>query len=141
MNAQTEEIDATQDRIIAEISALDEWTDVYQYLIGLGKKLKVPGEEFKTEENLISGCQSNLWLASEFKDHKVHYYADSDAVITRGILALILKVLNRRRPEDILNAELYFIDQTGLSEHLSPVRSNGLAQVIVHIREHALRYV
>ena len=134
------EIDAEQDKIIEEISALDEWTDVYQYLISLGRCLEMPDQEIKKDENLIRGCQSRLWLFSEYKEGRVYYYADSDALIAKGILALLLRVLNKRNPEDIINADLYLIEKTGLSEHLSPVRSTGLAQVLVHIREHAMRY-
>ncbi len=133
------DIKKQQDKIIEKISALNEWTDMYQYLISLGRQLKMP-PEMKKDENLISGCQSKLWLASEFRDGRMHYYADSDALITRGILVLILRVLNDRKPEDIVNADLYFIEKTGLSEHLSPVRSNGLSQVLVHIKERAMRH-
>lgn len=128
-----------QDKIIREITALDQWTEMYQYLISLGRHLKMP-PEMKVDKNLISGCQSKLWLATEFKDGRMHYYADSDALITRGILVLILRVLNNRKPEEIVNADLYFMDKTGLSEHLSPVRSNGLSQVLVHIKERAMRH-
>ena len=133
------EMNREQDKIIKEISALDQWTKMYQYLISLGRHLKMP-PEMKKDKNLISGCQSKLWLASEFKDGRMHYYADSDALITRGILFLILRVLNNRKPEEIVNADLYFIDKTGLLEHLSPVRSSGLAQVLAHIKERAMRH-
>ncbi|MDZ7860387.1 MAG: SufE family protein [Candidatus Krumholzibacteriota bacterium] len=135
------EINEIQDRIIDEVSALDGRADLYQYLIKLGREIKLPSKEFRKDENLISGCQSKLWLASEFNSGKVIYYADSDAVITRGILTLLLQVINRRKPEDIVGADLYFLEKTGLSEHLSPVRSNGLAQVLVHIRKHARGYI
>ncbi len=133
-------INEIQDRIIEEVSALDGRAGLYQYLIKLGREGKALPEEFRKDRNLISGCQSKLWLASEFKSGKVIYYADSDAVITRGILKLLLRVLNRRKPEDIVGADLYFLEKTGLSEHLSPVRSSGLAQLLVHIRKHAGRY-
>ena len=134
-----DEMNREQDKIIREITALDQWTEMYQYLISLGRHLKMP-PEMKVDENLISGCQSKLWLTSEFRDGRMHYYADSDALITRGILVLILRVLNNRKPEEIVNADLYFMDKTGLSEHLSPVRSNGLSQVLVHIKERAMRH-
>lgn len=134
-STEVNEINAAQDEIIAEISALDEWADLYQYLINLGAKLNLPDQDFKTDDNLVRGCQSKLWLAGELNDGRVVYYADSDAVIIRGILALILRVLNNRRPVEIVDADLYFIEETGLAEHLSPVRSNGLEQALVNVKE------
>ncbi len=132
--------DEVQEQIIREISALDEWTDVYQYLIKLGKNLEIPDEGFRREENLVAGCQSNLWLGSELKKGLVIYRAYSEAVITRGMLRLILRVLNNRKPEDIVNADLYFITRTGLDTHLSPTRSEGLSAMIKRMKEQAGKY-
>jgi len=140
MAEEKSEINRIQDQIISEISALDEWTDVYQYLISLGRDLEIPDEHFRKDENLISGCQSKLWLDSRLENRKVVYSAASDTVIIMGILALILKVLNNREPAKIVNADLYFLEKTGLYQHLSPVRSNGLAQVVWNIKEKAREY-
>ncbi len=132
-----DEINTIQDNIIEEISGLNDWIDFYEYLIKLGKEFKAAGEGLKTEENLISGCQSSLWLDSELKNGRVIYRAQSDALITRGILALILRVLNNRRPGEIVSSELYFIYKTGLKEHLSPARSKGLSAILKRMKEQA----
>ena len=126
--------DPIQDEIIKEFEGL-EWFDKYSLLISFGKKLKPMGDEFKTEENSISGCQSKVWIRSYIQDGKLIFDLDSDAMITRGIIALVAKVMNNRSPQDILNTDLYFIDEIGLKSNLSPARSNGLESIIRRMRE------
>jgi len=126
--------DAIQDEIIEEFDGL-EWFDKYSLLISFGKKLKPMDEEFKTEDNSISGCQSKVWVRSYNKDGKLSFDLDSDAMITKGIIALVVKVVNDRYPQEILNADLYFIDKIGLKSNLSPARSNGLESIISRIKE------
>ena len=131
------DIDATQNRIIEEFSDHSEWFEKYEHLIRIGKEKPTQSKELKTDENRISGCQSDVWLSAELRDGRIHYLADSDALITRGIIALVLRVLNGRTPSDIVNAELYFLEDIGLKSHLSPARSNGLAAIINSIRSRA----
>ena len=126
-------INETQDRIIEELLPLNNWFEKYEYLIGLGKALKPLDEEFKTDENLISGCQSKVWLKAVKKDNKIYMTADSDALITKGIIALLLRVLNNQSPEDIVNCNLYFVEKIGLSTNLSPARANGVVSIIKQI--------
>lgn len=126
--------------IVEEFQMFDNWMDKYNYLIELGKELESLEEEFKTKKYLISGCQSQLWLVSEFKDGKVYFRADSDAIITKGIAYLLVKVLSDSSPEEILDYDMGFLDKIGLKEHLSPTRANGLSSMIKQIRLYALVY-
>jgi cysteine desulfuration protein SufE len=126
-----------QDAIINEFAEHGDWFEKYEHLIGLGREMPSQGEELKREENRISGCQSEVWLTAELRDGRVRILADSDAMITRGIIALLLRVLNDRSPEEIVEADLYFLEKIGLKSHLSPARSNGLAAVVSGIRSRA----
>jgi len=130
----------TQDDIIEEFSIFDDWLDRYNYLIELGGELKPIEEGLKTTENLINGCQSKVWLDVGFQDGKIVYEADSDAIIVKGIVALLVKVLNNRTPDEILETDLYFIDAIGLKQNLSPTRSNGLVAMVKKMRLYALAY-
>ena len=127
-------IDQIQDAIIAEFGVFDQWMDKYEYIIDLGKKLPVIDGRYKTDEHLIRGCQSQVWLRAELDNGTVRFTADSDAVITKGIIALLVRVLADQKPADIARAELYFIDAIGLQEHLSPTRSNGLVNMVNTLR-------
>ena len=128
------------EEIVEEFQMFDNWMDKYNYLIELGKELESLDEEFKTKKYLISGCQSQLWLVSEFKDGKVYFRADSDAIITKGIAYLLVKVLSGSSPQEILDYDMDFLDKIGLKEHLSPTRANGLSSMIKQIRLYALVY-
>lgn len=123
-------IDEAQNRIIREMSDLDDWLDKYEYIIGLGKKHVGMDERYKTEENAIPGCESNVWIHAEKNGNALRFLADSDSVITKGILALLLRVLDNRSPEEITLADLFFIAETGLSAHLSPSRATGLKSIV-----------
>jgi cysteine desulfuration protein SufE len=129
-----------QDQIIEEFSIFDDWMDKYSYLIDLGKDLSGLPEEQKKDNILIKGCQSQVWLDSEFKDNKIYFKADSDAIITKGIVALLIKVMSGLEPKEIMNADLYFIDKIGLQENLSPTRSNGLVAMIKQMKMYGLAY-
>ena len=133
-------INEIQDEIIDEFSLFDDWMDKYQYLIDLSKNLPVIDEKYKTEENLIKGCQSQVWLAAEYKDGKVFFTADSDAIITKGIISLLIRVLSGQSPQDILDFDLHFIESIGLKENLSPTRSNGLLAMIKQMKIYALAF-
>lgn len=132
--------DKIQDEIIDEFSIFDDWLDKYDYLIQLSETLPPMDERFRTERYLIEGCQSRVWVSAELRDGRVWYSADSDAIITKGIVALLIRVLSGRTPQEIIDTELYFIDRTGLSENLSPTRSNGLLSMIKQMRMYALAY-
>ena len=132
--------DKIQDEIIEEFSIFDDWLDKYDYLIQLSETLPPMEEKYRTERYLIEGCQSRVWVAAELRDERVWYSADSDAIITKGIVALLIRVFSGRTPQEILDTELYFIDRTGLSENLSPTRSNGLLSMIKQMRMYALAY-
>lgn len=136
--AQT--INELQDAVIEEFSDFDDWMDKYQMLIDLGNDLEPLDEKYKTEQNLIDGCQSRVWLQCDDVDGKLVFTADSDALIVKGIIALLVRVLSVQTPKDILDADLYFIDRIGLREHLSPTRSNGLLAMIKQIKAYALAY-
>ena len=123
-------VNEIQDAIISEFNLFDAWGDRYEYIIDLGKKLPVIDDRYKTDEHLIRGCQSQVWLRAEMEDGKMKFTADSDAVITKGIIALLIRVLAGQKPEAVANADLYFIDAIGLQEHLSPTRSNGLVSMV-----------
>lgn len=134
-------INEIQDEIIAEFSDYDDWMDKYQLLIDLGNEQQPLDEQYKNESNLIEGCQSRVWLQADLTDEgKIHFQAESDALIVKGIITLLIRVLNDQTPDDILNADLYFIDQIGLREHLSPTRSNGLLAMMKQMRMYALAF-
>ena len=132
--------DKIQDEIIDEFSIFDDWLDKYDYLIQLSETLPPMDERFRTERYLIEGCQSRVWVSAELRDGRVWYSADRDAIITKGIVALLIRVLSGRTPQEIIDTEWYFIDRTGLSENLSPTRSNGLLSMIKQMRMYALAY-
>ena len=127
-------INDIQDEIVEEFGIFDQWMDKYEYIIDLGRKLPLIDDQYKHEENLVPGCQSQVWLHAEIEDGRVHFTADSDAVITKGIIALLIRVLSDQPPREISQAELYFIDRIGLKEHLSPTRSNGLVNMVARIK-------
>lgn|SRR5690606_34521998 len=129
-----------QDEIIDEFSMFEDWEERYQYMIDLGKTLPIIDEQFKTENNLIKGCQSKVWLHSEMKNDKVVFTADSDAIITKGIIAILIRVFSNQHPTDIVVADMTFIDDLGLKEHLSPTRANGLVSMIKQIKMYAIAY-
>jgi len=133
-------IKKTQEEIIREFEVFDDWLDKYDYLIELSNDLPLIKPEYKTNEYLINGCQSKVWLRADLVDNKILFTADSDAVITKGIIALLIRVLSNREPKEILDTDLYFIDQIGLRENLSPTRSNGLVAMIKKIKLYALAY-
>ena len=133
-------INETQDEIIEEFTALDDWMDRYQMLIDLGEEQAPLVDADKTEQNLIDGCQSRVWIVCEEKDGKLHFRADSDALIVKGLVALVLQVMNDHRPDEIYAADLYFIERIGLRDHLSPTRSNGLLAMVKQIRMYALAF-
>lgn len=133
-------IDELQDEVIAEFSDFDDWMDKYQLLIDLGNEQKPLDEAYKTDANLIDGCQSRVWLQADLIDGKVHFQAESDALIVKGIIALLIKVVSDHTPDEILNSDLYFIDKIGLKEHLSPTRSNGLLAMVKQMRMYALAF-
>lgn len=133
-------INETQDEIIEEFTALDDWMDRYQMLIDLGEEQAPLVDADKTEQNLIDGCQSRVWIVCEEKDGKLHFRADSDALIVKGLVALVLQVVNDHRPDEIYAADLYFIERIGLRDHLSPTRSNGLLAMVKQIRMYALAF-
>ncbi len=127
-------IDEIQNAIIDDFSYLDDWEMRYEYIIELGKSLPIIEDKFKTDEFLIKGCQSRVWLKADYKSGILSFKADSDAVITKGIIALLIKVLNQQKTENIANAELYFIEKIGLKDHLSPTRSNGLRSMMTQMK-------
>jgi cysteine desulfuration protein SufE len=131
-------INERQDALIEEFMAFTDWMDRYALLIELGNSLPPLDEQYKTENNLIEGCQSRVWLHAVFTDGKIYFRAESDAVIVKGIVSLLTQVLSGHTPQEILNADLYFIERTGLREHLSPTRSNGLVAMVKQMRMYAL---
>ncbi|MDH6309802.1 cysteine desulfuration protein SufE [Dysgonomonas sp. PFB1-18] len=133
-------INEVQDEIIEEFSMFDDWMDRYALLIELGNSLGKLEDKYKTEDNLIVGCQSRVWLEAEYTDGKIIFRAESDAVIVKGIIALLIKVLSDRTPDEIINADLYFIEKIGLKENLSPTRSNGLVSMIKQMRFYAMAF-
>ncbi len=133
-------LNEVQDRIIEDFSIFEDWMDKYQQLIELGKDLPPIDEKKRTESYLIKGCQSKVWLDAELENGKISFTADSDAIITKGIVALLIQVLNQRTPKEILEGELYFIDKIGLKENLSPTRSNGLVSMVKQMRLYAIAY-
>ena len=133
-------VNELQDNIIEDFSAFDDWMDKYQMLIDLGNELEPLDTKLKTESNLINGCQSRVWLQADYTDGKMELSADSDALIVKGIIALLIRVLSGHTPSEILSSDLYFIDRIGLKDHLSPTRSNGLLAMIKQIRMYALAF-
>ena len=133
-------INEIQDEIIEEFSGFDDWMDKYQLLIDLGNEQEPLDEKYKTEQNLIDGCQSRVWLQADLVDGKIHFSAESDALIVKGIVALLIRVLSDHTPQEILDADLYFIEEIGLKEHLSPTRSNGLLAMVKQIKMYALAF-
>jgi len=133
-------IDEKQKEIIDEFSLFDDWMDKYNYLIELSRDLPEMDPQKKTEDNLIEGCQSKVWLDAQMDGYKLVFLADSDAIITKGIIALLIRVLSGHKPEEIKNADLHFIDQIGLKENLSPTRSNGLLAMVNKIKAYAMAY-
>lgn len=133
-------INEVQDEIIEEFAMFDDWMDRYSLLIELGNSMEKLDDKYKVENNLIMGCQSRVWLQADYVDGKVVFKAESDAVIVKGIIALLVKVLSNRTPDEIINADLYFIEKIGLKENLSPTRSNGLVSMIKQMRFYAMAY-
>lgn len=134
-------INEIQDDIVAEFSEVDDWMDRYGMIIDLGNSLPPIDEQYRDPAHLIEGCQSRVWVNAELTpEGRVHYTADSDAIIVKGIISLIVKVLDNQTPDDIINADLHFIDDIGLSEHLSPTRSNGLLAMLKQMRLYALAF-
>lgn len=131
-------INEIQDGIIDDFSYFDDWMDKYEYIIDLGKNLPLIDESQKTDEKLISGCQSRVWLGVDHKDGKVEFTADSDAVITKGIIGLLIQVMSNQPAKEIVESDLYFIDKIGLKEHLSPTRSNGLLSMVKQMKMYAV---
>ena len=137
MNSSIQEI---QNEIIDEFSMFDDWMQRYEYMIELGKSLPLIDEQYKLEENTIKGCQSRVWVHAQMSDGKVVFTADSDAIITKGIIAIMVRVLSDQKPGDIVKADMGFIDEIGLKEHLSPTRANGLVSMIKQLKLYALAY-
>lgn len=133
-------INELQDQITEEFALFDDWIDKYNYLIDLGKTLPAIDPKFKTNDYIIEGCQSKVWLHPSFENGIINFTADSDAIITRGIVALLVRVLSGRTPEEIMNADLYFIDKIGLKQNLSPTRSNGLLAMVRQVKLYAIAY-
>ena len=133
-------INEIQDQIIEEFGLFDDWTDKYEYIIEMGKKLPVLDEKFKIDENKIKGCQSNVWLNSELKDGKVNFEADSDAIIVKGLISMLVRVLSGHSPNEIFSTDLYFIEKIGMTQHLAQTRSNGLLSMVKQMKFYALAY-
>lgn len=133
-------IAAKEAEIVEEFEMFDDWTSRYEYLIELGRSLPLIGEELKNDDHLIKGCQSKVWLSADYRDGLVHFKADSDALIPKGIVSLLVRVMSNETPAEIINSELKFIDQIGLKEHLSPTRSNGLVSMVKQMKFYALAF-
>ena len=133
-------IEEIQEELIDEFSMFDDWMQRYEYMIELGKSLPLIDESLKNDDKLIKGCQSKVWLNSEIKEGKIIFTADSDAIITKGIIAVLVRVFSNQKPQDILDANTDFIDEIGLKEHLSPTRANGLVSMIKQMKMYALAY-
>jgi cysteine desulfuration protein SufE len=133
-------LDQAQQEVVEEFALFNDWQDRYEHLIELGKDLPLIAPEKKTEENIVRGCQARVWLNAEPQNGQIHFTADSDAMITKGLIALLVRVLNDRTPQEILNTPLTFIDKIGLREHLSPNRANGLSAMIDQMKRYALAY-
>ncbi len=134
-------IEKTEAEIVEDFSFFDNWEDKYEYIIDFGKSLKPMNPVYKTDENKVAGCVSQVWLHTEYKNGKLYFQADSDAIITKGLVGLLVKVLSGKEPKDIINAKLEFIDKIGMKEHLSPTRSNGLVSMIKFMKRSAEYYI
>jgi cysteine desulfuration protein SufE len=132
-------LEEKQKEIVEDFAIYDDWMEKYEYIIELGRDLPIIEEEKKTKDRIIEGCQSQVWLDSSFSDGKMHFKADSDAIITKGIIGLLIRVLDDEKPEDIAKCDLHFIQEIGLHEHLSPTRSNGLASMVKKMKMSALQ--
>ncbi len=133
-------INEQQDEIIEEFDLYSDWMDKYEAIIQLGKELPLIDEQYKTDDNLIKGCQSRVWLHSEYNNGKVFFTADSDAVITKGLISMVIKVLSEHTPKEIADSDLYFVNAIGLNSHLSPTRSNGLLSMLKQMKAYAVAY-
>lgn len=133
-------INEKQNQIIEEFDVFDDWMDKYSLLIDFGNELPPLDDKYKTQQNIIEGCQSRVWLQADLEDEKIIFKGDSDAVLVKGIVSLLIQVLSKHTPEEILNADLYFIEKIGLREHLSPTRSNGLLAMVKQMKMYALAY-
>jgi len=133
-------INEQQDELIDDFSLFSDWMDKYDYIIQLGKELPLIAEQYKVPENLIKGCQSQVWLQAAYEDGKINFTADSDAIITKGLISMVIKVLSGHTPKEIADADLYFINAIGLTSHLSPTRSNGLLSMLKQIKNYAVAY-
>ena len=133
-------VNERQDEIIEEFEGLDDWMDRYQVIIDMGNSMPALDEQYKTADNLIDGCQSRVWLQADYIDGKMRLQADSDAIIVKGIISMLVRVLDGCTPQEVLDADLYFIERIGLREHLSPTRSNGLLAMVKQIRAYAIAY-
>ncbi|PQJ31590.1 Fe-S metabolism protein SufE [Nonlabens arenilitoris] len=129
-----------QNEIVEEFAMFDDWMDRYEYMIDLGKSVPVIDEQYKTDDNIIKGCQSKVWVHADLEDDKVKFSADSDAIITKGIIAILIRAWSGQKPADIIAADTAFIDQIGLKEHLSPTRANGLVSMIKQLKMYAVAY-
>lgn len=138
MNKSIEDI---EDEIVEEFSLFGEWMDKYEYIIELGKNLSSMDDNLKTDDRKVSGCQSQVWLNTKFENGRIFYEADSDAIITKGLVGLLVRVLTNQKPEDVINAKLGFIDKIGMKEHLSPNRANGLVSMIKHMKDDASSFI
>jgi cysteine desulfuration protein SufE len=130
----------TEQEIVSEFDLFDSWDDKYEYIIDLGKKLPPLDPKYKTDENRVRGCQSSVWLAADYKDGKLFFQADSDAVIVKGLISMLIRVLNKRTPDEILDAKMDFIREIGMTTHLAQTRSNGLLSMIKQMKHYALAY-
>lgn len=137
---KTMTINEVQDEVVEEFADLTDWMDKYQLLIDIGNEQQPLDERYKVENNLIDGCQSRVWLQADYRDGRIYFAAESDALIVKGIIALLIRVLSGHTPDEILSADLYFIDRIGLKEHLSPTRSNGLLAMVKQMRVYALAF-
>ncbi len=133
-------INEIQDEIIEEFELFDDWEGKYEYIIDLGKKLPKLSDEFKTDDNIIKGCQSIVWLHAYKQDGRIHFEADSEAIIVKGLVSMLVKVMTNHTPEEIANADLYFIDKIGLASHLAQTRSNGLASMVKQMKAYGIAY-
>lgn len=129
-----------QNEIVDEFSMFDDWLQRYEYMIELGKSLPLINDKYKTEDNIIKGCQSKVWVHAEMRDDKVFFTGDSDAIITKGIIAILIRAYSGQHPKDIIDAKTNFIDEIGLKEHLSPTRANGLVRMIKQLKLYAIAY-
>jgi cysteine desulfuration protein SufE len=134
-------INEIENEIIEEFTMFEDWNTKYEYIIDIGKELPLIDEKYKTDEYKVSGCQSQVWICTEFKDGKVYFTADSDAIITKGIIALLIMVLSGQKPEDILNADLSFVEKIGMKEHLSINRANGLSAMINRMKAETSKFI